>query len=458
MNSKLFVWTPTRDEQLRKLMVEHGWTPYPVATKAFKRFHLAESEIKARAAELGIEIRPKPIVWDDEKDERLRVMVKWRAGIGKMALRLGTDEDCVRQRIEDLKIPDPPSSAVEFSVPTPEHVPAEEELAKLKAARKQGDTKREILALDVDRIVVPENRLRRVLNSDAVNRIAESIKEVGQQQPIIVWMVQTDHRRTYHLIVGRQRLAAIRRLDRQTILAVISDHPLTSDQATLIEIDENLARGEITPAERVAHIGRRKEIYETLHPETVSVRQKGGPGRGKKNESQDATGFPAFIDDAAAKTGKDRATVARDAAIAKAIPDVASLAGTSLDSGVELAAVAKLSAEEQASLIEKAKAGEEVSARKTNSATENNENSRPKPHKLLQSIFDLSDLSDEKFQYLLQAAVNATEECERPGFLEELGTALSAAADLMEKGHDTITNMATGDRITAQPTDGVAAP
>ena len=100
MSSKPFVWTSTHDEQLRKLIEEHGWTAYQVATKAFRRLHLAEAEIKARAAELRIEMKPKPIAWDNEKDARLRVMVKWRAGIGKMAFRLSTDEDCVRQRIE----------------------------------------------------------------------------------------------------------------------------------------------------------------------------------------------------------------------------------------------------------------------------------------------------------------------------------------------------------------------
>jgi hypothetical protein len=177
MSSKPLVWTPTRDEQLRKLIEEHGWTAYQVATKAFRRLHLAEAEIKARAVELGIETKPKPIVWDSEKDARLRVMVKWFAGMGKMALRLGTDEDSVRQRIEELKISKPLGRAVGFSVPTPVHVPTEEELAEIKAVGKQGDTKREILALDVDDIVVPEDRLRQVLDPDAVNRIAESIEE-----------------------------------------------------------------------------------------------------------------------------------------------------------------------------------------------------------------------------------------------------------------------------------------
>lgn len=71
---------------------------------------------------------------------------------------------------------------------------------------------------------------------------------------------------------------------------------------------------DLTPAERAAHVGRRKEIYEEAHPETRSTKA-GGPGPGKGNQSQVGTDSPApaFIDDTAAKTGKHRATVARDA-------------------------------------------------------------------------------------------------------------------------------------------------
>jgi ParB/RepB/Spo0J family partition protein len=338
-------------------------------------------------------------------------------------------------------------------VPAPEHVSTEKELAELKVARKQGDTKTEILALDVDGIVVPEDRLRRFLDANAVNRIAESMADVGQQQPIIVRMVETDHGMSYHLISGRHRLEATRKLGRPTILAVvISNDLLTSDEATLIEIDENLARGELTPAERAAHVGKRKQIYEKLHPETVSVRKRGGPGRGKKNESTDATRFPAFIDDAAAKTGKDRATVAKYAAIAEAVPEVAFLAGTSLDSQGELSVLAELRAEERASLIEKAKAGEKVSARKT--ASKNKANSQPKLHKTLQAILDLSHVPSEKLQDLVQAAANATEERER------LATAFRVVEDLMRRSQDTLTNTAAGDHSTAHriPTDGAVGP
>jgi N6-adenosine-specific RNA methylase IME4 len=134
---------------------------------------------------------------------------------------------------------------------------------------------------------------------------------------------------------------------------------LTADTALLAEIDENLVRADLSPAERAIHFAERKRIYLKKHPETASVRVRGGPGRRKKNESHSATGkAPAFIDDTA-KTGKHRATIAREVARAK-IVNLADIVGTTLDKPEQLDALAKLPETAQHDLISRAKGGEKI--------------------------------------------------------------------------------------------------
>ena len=61
---------------------------------------------------------------------------------------------------------------------------------------------------------------------------------------------------------------------------------------------------------------RRKAIYEELHPETVSVTKRGGPGRGNKNDRQAGDSFAGsdrFTSETAKKTGRSERAVQRDA-------------------------------------------------------------------------------------------------------------------------------------------------
>jgi N6-adenosine-specific RNA methylase IME4 len=212
-------------------------------------------------------------------------------------------------------------------------------------------------AVRVSDIVIAPNRMR-ALRPEKVAEIAESIQTQGLLQPIVV---RPRGRGSFWLVAGRHRLEAVRELDLDRISAVVLDG-LDADAALLAEIDENLVRADLSPAERALHVGRRKELYEKIHPDTVSVRKRGGPGRGKRNESRAAT---SFIDDAAAKMGKHRATIARDAARATKIAGLADVIGTSLDEGEELDALAKLPESAQADLIARAKAGGRVTARHT---------------------------------------------------------------------------------------------
>jgi ParB-like chromosome segregation protein Spo0J len=211
-------------------------------------------------------------------------------------------------------------------------------------------------AVQVSAIVVPPNRMR-ALRPEKVTEIAESIQARGRLiHPITV---EPRGRNTFRLVVGRHRLEAVRELGLATIDANIVDG-LNADAALLIEIDENLVRADLSPAERAMHVGKRKDLYERLRPET----RHGGDRKSAKAKSKSQNeNLKAFVVDAAKKTGKGRSTVARDVTRANKVTVLADIVGTSLDEGNEIDALAGLPENEQRKLAQRAKAGEKVTAR-----------------------------------------------------------------------------------------------
>jgi ParB/RepB/Spo0J family partition protein len=205
--------------------------------------------------------------------------------------------------------------------------------------------------IDLGGISVRPERLR-VLRPEIVCDLAQSMQTNGLLQPIIV------RPRTgtgYWLVAGRHRFEAAKKLKWDNINALVFAG-MNADQAELAEIEENLIRADLSPAERALHQARRKELYEKLHPET----KHGAVGRGRKKSSQNEN---SFVNDAAAKTGKGRSTIARDVTRAKQVPVLKEIIGTSLDQGDEIDALAKFPEDEQRALAEQAKRGEQVSAK-----------------------------------------------------------------------------------------------
>jgi ParB-like chromosome segregation protein Spo0J len=190
----------------------------------------------------------------------------------------------------------------------------------------------------------------------------ESIRMQGLLHPIIL---RPKDGTGYLLVAGRHRLEAIRKLHdaghwtSSAIRAEIVE--MDDDAAVLAEIDENLIRADLTPAERAMHIARRKELYEELHPET---KQGGAPGKAGGGKDTKPAKLATFAEDTARKTGESRRKVERDATRGKKVKVLADIAGTSLDQGDQLDALAKLSEKEQRDLADRAKAGENVSAKK----------------------------------------------------------------------------------------------
>ena len=121
----------------------------------------------------------------------------------------------------------------------------------------------------VDLLKLIASEQPRPLITEAVDKLACSIRDVGLIQPITVRQCSIMSgglaRQGFQVVAGHHRVAACRALGWTEIDAIVieaGEHL----QAELIEIDENLCRSELTAAQRSKAVKRRREIWEALHP------------------------------------------------------------------------------------------------------------------------------------------------------------------------------------------------
>ncbi len=112
------------------------------------------------------------------------------------------------------------------------------------------------MLVKVKDVIVKEGRIS--LNSKIVNELVESIKQIGLLNPILI-------NSKNELVAGLHRLEAYKVLGYEDIEA----NTIDCLQQELAEIDENLIRNVLTAFVFDLQLARRKEIYESLYPETV---------------------------------------------------------------------------------------------------------------------------------------------------------------------------------------------
>lgn len=245
--------------------------------------------------------------------------------------------------------------------------------------------------------VVASNQPRPLVTAE-VDKLAASIKEVGLIQPITVREAVVIHgtaEQGWQIIAGHHRVAACRALGWTEIDALVIDD-VSHLQSELIEIDENLCRAELTASQRTGYTKRRKQIWEALHPEEtrkLEVAQADPPQVSAHGGARPQT--QGFASSTSEITGESKATINRHIARADALgDDVERITGTSLDSGVEMDALAKLPTPERAEIIDRAVAGEQVSARAPKPETEKSP--------ALNAIRRMSDNDLLKFLFVVQ--------------------------------------------------------
>lgn len=186
-------------------------------------------------------------------------------------------------------------------------------------------------------------RLRPVDRSHA-QMIAASMNESGLIQPIVVRADASGN--GLKLVVGGHRLCGAEINGWDEIAAILIE--CSDDEARQIEIDENLARKELTALERAEFLAERKRIYETLHPEAANGKAK--KPKTEKGKVANLATFARFSKDAAKSTGLGERTVQRACELAASLsPEaIALIRGTKLaDNQAQLQALAALAPADQ---------------------------------------------------------------------------------------------------------------
>lgn len=146
---------------------------------------------------------------------------------------------------------------------------------------------------------------RREADLTGISELARSISEVGLLNPITI---DPDHT----LIAGLHRMEAAKQLGWTEIECTVCG--LEGLQAELAEIDENVVRTALSTIEYGELLERRREIYESLYPETkAGLSQAAGMNRaiGKNVSDKMSPTTKSFAQDTAGKLGVSVRTVER---------------------------------------------------------------------------------------------------------------------------------------------------
>jgi ParB/RepB/Spo0J family partition protein len=210
--------------------------------------------------------------------------------------------------------------------------------------------------------IIIGNRQRGVVEA-SVSKLMESIAERGLIHPLVVRPDPTDAHK-FVLVSGMQRINAAKNLGNHEILCRVV--ALDESNAELWEVDENLARATLSPADEARFMARRREIYELRHGKG-NGQAKGAAAANARQGRRHAAAMLArasFSEDTANQTGRSQRTIQR--AIQRADQNgsatLTRVAGTALDTGAELDALPHLPPATREQLIEQAASGAQVSA------------------------------------------------------------------------------------------------
>lgn len=137
-------------------------------------------------------------------------------------------------------------------------------IPSIDKTREEGPKKERVMELLLDDIVPNKNQPRSKFKDDTLDELAESIKEFGVLQPIIVRITEGEDK--YEIIAGERRYRATKKNGINTIPALVIEN--VTDTASLeMALIENIHRDNLSPMEQAYCYKQLIDEFEITHQE-----------------------------------------------------------------------------------------------------------------------------------------------------------------------------------------------
>lgn len=125
-----------------------------------------------------------------------------------------------------------------------------------------------VVELGIDEVMPNPYQPRKVFSEDSLEELAQSIKEHGLLQPVLV--VSENGR--YHLIAGERRLRASKLAKMPTIKAIVVD--IEQEKMREVALIENIQREDLNPLELARSYKELLESYQMTQEELSKIVKK----------------------------------------------------------------------------------------------------------------------------------------------------------------------------------------
>ena len=151
---------------------------------------------------------------------------------------------------------------IDVLIPEVKHSTGKDEKKVVKEVVKE--VLKETNEIDINKVEPNENQPRKEFNEDALQELADSIKQHGLIEPIIV---QEGKKGFYQIIAGERRWRAARLAGLKKVPAIVKDY--TDQEIMEIALIENIQREDLNPIEEAEAYQRLISEYKLKQDEVA---------------------------------------------------------------------------------------------------------------------------------------------------------------------------------------------